>query len=33
MIEIENSCNTNLFDPDFDSDFDPEKNSAEALKA
>jgi hypothetical protein len=33
IIEIETSCNTNLFDPAFDSDFDPDKTSSEAFKA
>ena len=32
-IEIENSDSTNIFDPDFDSDFDPEKNFSVPIKA
>jgi len=32
-IEIEKRHQTNMFDPDFDSDFDPEKGSSETHKA
>ena len=31
--EIETCCNNNRFATDFDSDFDPEKNSSETFKA
>jgi hypothetical protein len=30
-IEIEDSCHTKLFESDFDSDCDPEKNSTDAF--
>ncbi len=32
-IEIENKGNTNMFDPDFDGDFDPERDIPETIKA
>ena len=32
-IEIDNNDKTNIFDPDFDGDFDSEKHILEAIKA
>jgi hypothetical protein len=32
-IEIENKCDKNMFDPDPDSDFDPERDTSETIKA
>ena len=32
-IEIENKCDNKMFDPDPDSDFDPERDISETIKA